>query len=155
MRVCRLTPPIPNPADVIQVDCSHQMPAVGGHSQLVMWNLIVVSCPCNIYAKENYGIYFWIVGASKGFEVSTTKSGQFIRLLNFLYQFWYYFNVKDAFCLPWNGTAFPLTCRSNATSTHISCRGSESDRCSCHLVSNYFLLLNIIKILRSITHWTL
>ena len=44
MRVCQLTPPIPNPADVIDsYYCSHQMPAVGGHSQLVMWNLIVVS----------------------------------------------------------------------------------------------------------------
>ena len=81
------------------------MPAVGGHSQLVMWNPIIVLWPCNIYAKESYGIYFGIVSASESFEVSTMKSGQFIYLLNFRYQFWYYFNFKHTFYLPWNSTS--------------------------------------------------
>ena len=48
---------------------SHRRPAVSGHS-FYWWRgtLIIVSGPCNIYAKANYGICFWIVGASKRFD---------------------------------------------------------------------------------------
>ena len=47
--------------------------------QLVMWNLTIPVLAI-FMQRANYGIYFWIVGASK-YWFGTTKVGQFIFLL--------------------------------------------------------------------------
>ena len=58
-------------ANVILIDANCMRSLV--QLELMMWNLTIVSGPCNIHVKANYGIYFWIVGASKYFDSELQK----------------------------------------------------------------------------------
>ena len=64
MSICSPFPNLNSAADVIESNNLQQMTFSSKASckrslvLLVTWNLIIVSGPCNIYAKANYGIYF-------------------------------------------------------------------------------------------------
>ena len=80
MSICSPFPNLNSAADAIESNNLQQMTFSSKASckrslvLLVTWNLIIVSGPCNIYAKANYGIYFWIVGASKRFDSELQKA---------------------------------------------------------------------------------